>query len=217
MARDHKVRYLTREYIASVALSWWVIADRRGNSFNICKFVLEVLAKRLRSKGQLQIKFYNSEELPERACVTFDPLTLHIVKKIWEDADLGEPYARFILAHEIGHIVLHDRFAVAFSDDHEAVLNFVEKEESGESQANVFADYFLVPDHIAIKLKEPDLIAGLCLVADDVAVRRQREATSTRHVLMPQYEGETCGECGNFSLVRNGTCMKCDTCGSTTA
>jgi ribonucleoside-diphosphate reductase alpha chain len=30
------------------------------------------------------------------------------------------------------------------------------------------------------------------------------------------YEGEMCGECGHFSLVRNGTCMKCDTCGSTT-
>jgi ribonucleoside-diphosphate reductase alpha chain len=30
------------------------------------------------------------------------------------------------------------------------------------------------------------------------------------------YEGEACGECGNFSLVRNGTCLKCDTCGSTT-
>ena len=30
------------------------------------------------------------------------------------------------------------------------------------------------------------------------------------------YEGEMCGECGNFTLVRNGTCMKCDTCGGTT-
>jgi ribonucleoside-diphosphate reductase alpha chain len=30
------------------------------------------------------------------------------------------------------------------------------------------------------------------------------------------YEGEACTECGNFTLVRNGTCMKCDTCGSTT-
>jgi ribonucleoside-diphosphate reductase alpha chain len=30
------------------------------------------------------------------------------------------------------------------------------------------------------------------------------------------YEGEMCGECGNFTLVRNGTCMKCDTCGATT-
>jgi ribonucleoside-diphosphate reductase alpha chain len=30
------------------------------------------------------------------------------------------------------------------------------------------------------------------------------------------YVGEACTECGNFSLVRNGTCLKCDTCGSTT-
>ena len=29
------------------------------------------------------------------------------------------------------------------------------------------------------------------------------------------YEGDACQECGNFTLVRNGTCMKCDTCGGT--
>jgi len=29
------------------------------------------------------------------------------------------------------------------------------------------------------------------------------------------YEGESCRECGNFTLVRNGTCLKCDTCGGT--
>ena len=30
------------------------------------------------------------------------------------------------------------------------------------------------------------------------------------------YEGDSCPECGNFTLVRNGTCLKCDTCGGTT-
>jgi ribonucleoside-diphosphate reductase alpha chain len=30
------------------------------------------------------------------------------------------------------------------------------------------------------------------------------------------YEGEACAECLNFTLLRNGTCLKCDTCGSTT-
>lgn len=30
------------------------------------------------------------------------------------------------------------------------------------------------------------------------------------------YEGDMCTECSNFTLVRNGTRMKCDTCGSTT-
>ncbi|MEM9144575.1 MAG: vitamin B12-dependent ribonucleotide reductase [Pseudomonadota bacterium] len=29
------------------------------------------------------------------------------------------------------------------------------------------------------------------------------------------YEGDPCGECGNFTLVRNGTCLKCDSCGAT--
>ncbi|MDX1738844.1 MAG: vitamin B12-dependent ribonucleotide reductase, partial [Alphaproteobacteria bacterium] len=29
------------------------------------------------------------------------------------------------------------------------------------------------------------------------------------------YEGDACGDCGNFTLVRNGTCMKCVTCGGT--
>ncbi len=30
------------------------------------------------------------------------------------------------------------------------------------------------------------------------------------------YEGSACPECHNFTMVRNGTCLKCDTCGSTT-
>jgi ribonucleoside-diphosphate reductase alpha chain len=29
------------------------------------------------------------------------------------------------------------------------------------------------------------------------------------------YEGDSCQECGNFTMLRNGTCLKCDTCGST--
>lgn len=29
------------------------------------------------------------------------------------------------------------------------------------------------------------------------------------------YEGDNCSECGNYTMVRNGTCLKCDTCGST--
>ncbi|PZQ49217.1 MAG: vitamin B12-dependent ribonucleotide reductase [Rhodovulum sulfidophilum] len=32
---------------------------------------------------------------------------------------------------------------------------------------------------------------------------------------MQGYEGDPCGECGNFTLVRNGTCLKCNTCGGT--
>lgn len=36
-----------------------------------------------------------------------------------------------------------------------------------------------------------------------------------REAKLRGYEGDACGDCGNFTLVRNGTCMKCTTCGST--
>ena len=45
--------------------------------------------------------------------------------------------------------------------------------------------------------------------AADTKMERIREAR------IKGYEGENCGECGNFTLVRNGTCLKCDTCGAT--
>jgi len=40
-------------------------------------------------------------------------------------------------------------------------------------------------------------------------------ASQLREARAKGYEGDACGECGNFTLVRNGTCMKCVTCGST--
>ncbi|WP_316976304.1 vitamin B12-dependent ribonucleotide reductase [Shumkonia mesophila] len=36
-----------------------------------------------------------------------------------------------------------------------------------------------------------------------------------RSAKMQGYEGDPCEECGNFTMVRNGTCLKCMTCGST--
>ena len=36
-----------------------------------------------------------------------------------------------------------------------------------------------------------------------------------REAKMKGYEGDPCGECGAFTLVRNGVCLKCNSCGST--
>src|SRR5690606_21901801 len=40
-------------------------------------------------------------------------------------------------------------------------------------------------------------------------------ASKVAEARMKGYEGDACSDCGNFTLVRNGTCMKCDTCGTT--
>jgi ribonucleoside-diphosphate reductase alpha chain len=50
------------------------------------------------------------------------------------------------------------------------------------------------------------------------APQPQAEAVADKRAeaRMKGYVGEACPECGNFTMVRNGTCLKCDTCGGTT-
>jgi ribonucleoside-diphosphate reductase alpha chain len=36
-----------------------------------------------------------------------------------------------------------------------------------------------------------------------------------RNARLKGFEGDMCGECGQFTMVRNGTCLKCTTCGAT--
>ncbi|MDP6476009.1 MAG: vitamin B12-dependent ribonucleotide reductase [Alphaproteobacteria bacterium] len=51
--------------------------------------------------------------------------------------------------------------------------------------------------------------------AQQMAAENDIELERIRQARLSGYEGEACIECANFTLVRNGTCMKCDTCGST--
>ena len=41
-------------------------------------------------------------------------------------------------------------------------------------------------------------------------------AEQVRQARLKGYEGDACPTCHSFTLVRNGTCLKCDTCGGTT-
>ncbi|MFO1127889.1 MAG: vitamin B12-dependent ribonucleotide reductase [Rhodospirillales bacterium] len=70
--------------------------------------------------------------------------------------------------------------------------------------------------------------AGVVAHAHDVAVETIAHTTPpvgdslagyaelSRKAKLQGYEGDSCDECGNFTLVRNGTCRKCMTCGATT-
>ncbi|MEK7837230.1 MAG: hypothetical protein AAB328_04525, partial [candidate division NC10 bacterium] len=48
------------------------------------------------------------------------------------------------------------------------------------------------------------------------AVAEPRAMTSAAQARLKGYEGDPCGDCGQFTMVRNGTCLKCITCGTTT-
>ena len=53
-------------------------------------------------------------------------------------------------------------------------------------------------------------------VAETITHPEASIANKVKEARMQGYEGESCPECQNFTLVRNGTCLKCNTCGSTT-
>ena len=59
---------------------------------------------------------------------------------------------------------------------------------------------------VAMPQSEPRQSASIPMTAMDARTKAR----------MQGYEGDACGECGNYTLVRNGTCMKCNTCGATT-
>ncbi len=63
------------------------------------------------------------------------------------------------------------------------------------------------------ELAEP---ASLTFGAAATAPANEQVAERRAEARMKGYVGEACPECGNFTMVRNGTCLKCDTCGATT-
>ena len=49
--------------------------------------------------------------------------------------------------------------------------------------------------------------------SNSVLLKEQRRRQNAR---IKGYEGDACPECGALTLVRNGSCLKCDSCGATT-
>ena len=51
--------------------------------------------------------------------------------------------------------------------------------------------------------------------AEEAAEAKKVESHRRQQAIMQGYTGNMCSECQNFTMVRNGTCEKCDTCGAT--
>jgi len=66
----------------------------------------------------------------------------------------------------------------------------------------------------ALKADTSVMYSRMTVTRAEVSVK-SRDADLRAEARIRGYEGEACRECGNFTLVRNGTCLKCDTCGGT--
>ncbi|MEM9667879.1 MAG: vitamin B12-dependent ribonucleotide reductase [Pseudomonadota bacterium] len=68
----------------------------------------------------------------------------------------------------------------------------------------------------ALKLAPVEDLQTVETPEPEIAVEPESREDELRIIARAQgYEGENCSECGNFTMVRNGTCLKCVTCGST--
>jgi ribonucleoside-diphosphate reductase alpha chain len=68
----------------------------------------------------------------------------------------------------------------------------------------------LLPSPTAVAVQQTQIA-----VAED-SYPEESEVIKIVQARIKGYEGDPCTSCGSFTLVRNGTCMKCDTCGGTT-
>ncbi len=57
--------------------------------------------------------------------------------------------------------------------------------------------------------------ASLTATSSTVSITASGGMNPVVKAKMQGYEGDPCNDCGNYTLVRNGTCMKCNTCGGT--
>ena len=205
MRNDHKVGFRREELIkdsANAVRARLVPNSRPGFSMVQCIRILT--QEEILPTGKLLIRFeMRSIDFP--AYVKLPERILYVDPEFWEECQDNFPDLKFILGHEIGHLFLHDHYAQPFSG---LMSRAWLPEELAEWQADRFSDYFLVSDDEIRRYVTPNSIANYCAVGRDVALRRLGRKF--------RYSGDCCPECGNFTIVGNGTCLKCDTCGSTT-
>jgi ribonucleoside-diphosphate reductase alpha chain len=74
------------------------------------------------------------------------------------------------------------------------------------------------PPVVATTAPDPAIIAraAVPLSGGSGAVAERAALSASELARLKGYEGDPCGDCGQFTMVRNGTCLKCITCGTTT-
>lgn len=123
-----------------------------GNSTNFD--ILDLLENRLPTLlEEYSFRVADDGELQdgEEAVTRFSPLEIVVRPEVYEAAQRQEPRARFTLAHELGHLSLHQAFpkaVMARGNIYSLQDNRVEKFRDAEWQADTFASRFLMPDDL---------------------------------------------------------------------
>ncbi|HEX5139296.1 MAG TPA: vitamin B12-dependent ribonucleotide reductase, partial [Planctomycetota bacterium] len=85
----------------------------------------------------------------------------------------------------------------------------------GHDEASAPAAASPEPGGFSIPLRSPAVRQVSVLEAAQAQAAQPTVFQQVRRARLLGYEGDPCSECGQFTLVRNGTCLKCLTCGAT--
>ena len=135
--------------------------------------------------------------------------------------------------HDLGHVDLDDLdVTTTGSGDNQSDLvnkvtsrGFIRKQglvvysNEGSAATAVAQDNGVAATAEPVTIPAPAMASAASSVSHAAAAgtaASDQTATRVKQARMQGYEGEACPECQNFTLVRNGTCLKCNTCGSTT-
>ena len=99
----------------------------------------------------------------------------------------------------------------------DANSNFVENHHTSNSSQNGSSSGFDRSTFASTNRESGRLSPepGASAVAEKPRSALREKAGMVQEARLKGYEGDPCNECNSFTLVRNGTCLKCVTCGST--
>lgn len=162
-----------------------------GDAERIDPLVLEQAKQIWTVKGvkPFRLEVVSDEKLRGDSGLTYwdgDCIVAQIPRHIRHKAYMGDGYARFTIAHELGHVTQHlDKLLQGASMPRRAIgnktWNWIPKFKSAEHHANVYGGAFLINDKFARALTSPEEIsiqAGVSLHAARIYFERIQEELS---------------------------------------
>ncbi|MEL7029283.1 MAG: hypothetical protein AAGL49_08715 [Pseudomonadota bacterium] len=184
--------------------------DRIKNATSIIDYIFRELA----------ISYLGRNELGH---VTPDDTAAHAIGKGVEAEKVSDPApAAQLISRGFSRAPVGDNLVVLRGEPFEAPEDVAEPPEPAMRRVAVAGAEIIEGDAsdldaAAIERGVAELAAALDAAAQDIpAPSRSERKVQMRAARLKGYEGDACSECGQFTMVRNGSCLRCDSCGATT-
>ncbi|MGG5413007.1 ImmA/IrrE family metallo-endopeptidase [Edwardsiella tarda] len=140
---------------------------------------LEVILEALMQSEIINLEIVEDHNLPGRYAVTYpDKNKIVLQQSIYDALCDGDKHARFTVAHELGHLIMH-RNQIAYARD--KVPGGHKIYEDSEWQADVFASHFLIDARLVTPSMSEDDISTIFGVSKQAAITWKQKNANTRY------------------------------------